>query len=190
MNIPLFSSVSTHVLSKSPQKLDKKKKTSIIMHSFFIWGISLLFTFPMNKNTTILLGVGAIAVLAIAAGAYVSMSKPSDQEFITQSMRKNNTIKKSTVSKFENDSTVQWKLIIKHNSNWSCSVTFDDWITKKWDSKKNDNGSLCCYIDHDAECNGCIHDPFTCYSWKETWVSWVSYDDQLVEEYINVEIDK
>ncbi len=61
----------------------------------------------MNKNTTILLGVGAIAVLAIAAGAYVSMSKPSDQEFITQSMRKNNTIKKSTVSKFENDSTVQ-----------------------------------------------------------------------------------
>jgi len=31
----------------------------------------------MNKNTTILLG--AIAVLAIGVGAYVSMSKPTDE---------------------------------------------------------------------------------------------------------------
>jgi hypothetical protein len=41
----------------------------------------------MNKNTTILLG--AIAVLAIGAGAYVSMSSPSssDKSFSTQSVR-------------------------------------------------------------------------------------------------------
>jgi hypothetical protein len=39
----------------------------------------------MNKNTTILLGV--IAVLAIGAGAYVSMSKPSQEWFSTQSVR-------------------------------------------------------------------------------------------------------
>lgn len=42
----------------------------------------------MNKNTTILLG--AIAVLAIGAGAYVSMSSPSssDESFLTQSARR------------------------------------------------------------------------------------------------------
>lgn len=44
-----------------------------------------LFYKNMNKNTTILLS--AIAVLAIGAGAYVSMSKPSQEWFSTQSVR-------------------------------------------------------------------------------------------------------
>jgi hypothetical protein len=66
----------------------QEKKTSIIMYSFFkMLGISLLFSFTMNKNTTIL--IGAIAVLAIGAGAYVTMSSPSssDKSFSTQSVR-------------------------------------------------------------------------------------------------------
>jgi hypothetical protein len=42
----------------------------------------------MNKNTTILFGaIAVIAVIAVVAGAYVSMSKPSQEWFSTQSVR-------------------------------------------------------------------------------------------------------
>lgn len=98
------------------------------------------------------------------------MSKQSDQEFITQSVRKISTIKNSTVSEFENDGAFE-RIIVKYLSDWYCKVTFDDWVTKKWISRAY-NGSNCCYIKNND----------ICYSWKETWISGVSYDDQLTEE--------
>ena len=143
------------------------------MYSSFFWRFLYSFFINMNKNTTILLG--AIAVLAIGAGAYMSMSKPTNEWFTTQSFRK--TVQSqptTTVTDWgnEDDGDAAW-ITVKHYSNWDCSITFDDWETMNWYTSKNQWGTCCRAC---AEC--------TCYNWREPWVTDVTYETQPAEKKV------
>lgn len=135
----------------------------------------------MNKNTTILLG--AIAVIAIGAGAYVSMSKPTDEWFSTQSFRK--TVQSqptTTVSDWWNeDGGNVAGITVKHFSDGKCSVKFDDWVTFNWTTSSNGWGT-CCDITQLPRAV-----PRWCYNWREPWVSGVDYGTQRVEEKVMAE---
>jgi hypothetical protein len=148
----------------------------------------------MNKNTTILLG--AIAVLAIGAGAYVSMSKPTNEWFATQWVKKTTSPRQTTTTNPTNtvpvwknedggNGWVAGKPIIKHNSNGKCSVTFDDWVTLNWDSSTTFAGNTCC----DVTVPGWIFgETNRCYTWREIWVTDVTYGGtQRVEEKVIAE---
>lgn len=127
----------------------------------------------MNKNTTILLG--AIAVLAIGVGAYVSMSSSTNEGFTTQSVRKSQTQSTKTVTDWGNEDgwngdDVSW-ITIKYISGGGCFVTFDNWVTQYWHAGENWGGT-CCKPEGST----------VCYNWREPWVSGVEYGDQPVKE--------